>query len=83
MRERGDGETGWRGAVDNRRNEPRCHEERRQKADVAFTQSFAVGDFGEGRDTRSGSITQLQHLLSYASHFVLPLTRKAGFRLAG
>ena len=31
----------------------------------------------------SGSITQLQHLLSYASRFVLPLTRKAGFRLAG
>src|SRR6516165_7851948 len=30
-----------------------------------------------------GSITQLQHLLSYASHFVLPLARKAGFRLAG
>src|SRR5215467_9027572 len=31
----------------------------------------------------SGSLTQLRHLLSYASRFVLPLTRKAGFRLAG
>ena len=30
-----------------------------------------------------GSLTQLPHLLSYASRFVLPLTRKAGFRLAG
>ena len=30
-----------------------------------------------------GSLTQLQHPLSYASRFVLPLTRKAGFRLAG
>jgi len=32
---------------------------------------------------RGGSLTQLRHLLSYASRFVLPLTRKAGFRLAG
>jgi hypothetical protein len=30
-----------------------------------------------------GSLTQLRHPLSYASHFVLPLTRKARFRLAG
>jgi hypothetical protein len=30
-----------------------------------------------------GSLTQLQHLLTYASRFVLPLTRKARFRLAG
>ena len=30
-----------------------------------------------------GSLTRLRHLLSYASRFTLPLTRKAGFRLAG
>ena len=30
-----------------------------------------------------GSLTQLRHLLTYASRFVLPLTRKARFRLAG
>jgi hypothetical protein len=30
-----------------------------------------------------GSLTQLRHLLTYASRFVLPLTRKACFRLAG
>src|ERR1700728_248808 len=30
-----------------------------------------------------GSLTQLRHPLSYASRFVLPLTRKARFRLAG
>jgi hypothetical protein len=30
-----------------------------------------------------GSLTQLRHLLSYASRFVLPLTRKARFRRAG
>jgi hypothetical protein len=30
-----------------------------------------------------GSLTQLRHLLSYASRFVLPLARKARFRLAG
>ncbi len=29
------------------------------------------------------SLTQLRHKLSYASRFVLPLTRKARFRLAG
>jgi len=29
------------------------------------------------------SLTQLRHPLTYASHFVLPLTRKARFRLAG
>jgi len=38
---------------------------------------------GFGRYEFRGSFTQLQHLLSYASRFVLPLTRKAGFRLAG
>jgi hypothetical protein len=31
----------------------------------------------------SGINHQRQHLLSYASRFVLPLTRKAAFRLAG
>jgi hypothetical protein len=30
-----------------------------------------------------GSLTQLRHPLTYASRFVLPLTRKARFRLAG
>ena len=30
-----------------------------------------------------GSLTRLRYLLSYASRFTLPLTRKAGFRLAG
>jgi len=30
-----------------------------------------------------GANPQLQHLLSYASCFALPLTRKARFRLAG
>jgi hypothetical protein len=30
-----------------------------------------------------GSLTQLRHPLAYASRFVLPLTRKARFRLAG
>ena len=30
-----------------------------------------------------GSLTQLRHLLTYASRFVSPLTRKARFRLAG
>ena len=30
-----------------------------------------------------GSFTQLRHPLTYASRFVLPLTRKARFRLAG
>ncbi len=30
-----------------------------------------------------GSLTQLRHKLTYASRFVLPLTRKARFRLAG
>jgi hypothetical protein len=38
---------------------------------------------GFGRYEFRGSFTQLQHLLSYASRFALPLTRKAGFRLAG
>jgi hypothetical protein len=38
---------------------------------------------GFGRWEFRGSLTQLRHLLSYASRFVLPLTRKAGFRLAG
>jgi len=38
---------------------------------------------GFGRCGFRGSLTQLQHLLSYASRFVLPFTRKAGFRLAG
>jgi hypothetical protein len=38
---------------------------------------------GFGRCGFRGSLTQLRHLLSYASRFVLPLTRKAGFRLAG
>src|SRR5215468_8229601 len=30
-----------------------------------------------------GSLTQLRHTLTYAPRFVLPLTRKARFRLAG
>src|SRR5712671_6309488 len=30
-----------------------------------------------------GSLSQLRHKLTYASRFVLPLTRKARFRLAG
>jgi hypothetical protein len=38
---------------------------------------------GFGRCRFRGSLTQLQHLLSYASRFALPLTRKVGFRLAG
>jgi hypothetical protein len=38
---------------------------------------------GFGRGGFRGSLTQLKHLLSYASRFVSPLTRKAGFRLAG
>jgi len=38
---------------------------------------------GFGRCGFRGSLTQLQHLLSYASRFVLPFTRKAGFWLAG
>src|SRR5215467_11594891 len=38
---------------------------------------------GFGRRGFRGSLTQPRHLLSYASRFVLPLTRKAGFRLAG
>ena len=52
LREPGDGEIGWRGALGDSRHDGRRHEgERRQKADVAFTKTFAVGDFGEGRDT--------------------------------
>src|SRR5215469_2205464 len=43
----------------------------------------SLDDEGFGRWASRGSITQRQHLLSYASRFVLPLTRKAGFRLAG
>src|SRR5215831_11168322 len=38
---------------------------------------------GFGRCAFRGSLTQPQHLLSYASRFALPLARKAGFRLAG
>jgi hypothetical protein len=38
---------------------------------------------GFGRWKFRGSLTQPQHLLSYASRFASPLTRKAGFRLAG
>jgi hypothetical protein len=38
---------------------------------------------GFGRCKFRGSLTQLRYLLSYASRFALPLTRKAGFRLAG
>src|SRR5215467_5967206 len=43
----------------------------------------SLDDEGFGRWAFRGSITQRQHLLSYASRFVLPLTRKAGFRLVG
>src|SRR5215467_10066281 len=43
----------------------------------------SLDDEGFGRWAFRGSITQRQHLLSYASRFVLPLTCKAGFRLAG
>ncbi len=42
-----------------------------------------LGDEGFGRYAFWESITQRQHLLSCASRFVLPLTRKARFRPAG
>jgi hypothetical protein len=38
---------------------------------------------GLGHWLISGLTAQLRHLLSYASRFALPLTRKARFRLAG
>src|SRR5256885_16827806 len=45
----GSGEIGPRGAVDERRNDPRRGKgERRQQADVSFGLAFARGDLGKG-----------------------------------
>jgi hypothetical protein len=47
------------------------------------TAPASMDNEGFGRGGFRGSLTQLKHLLSYASRFESPLTRKAGFRLAG
>src|SRR5580704_5497873 len=57
LRKPGDGKIGWRGALDDRRHDPWRNEgERRQEADVAFAERFAVRDVGEGRDTTEPEI---------------------------